>query len=71
MYEGSVDLGASRQEKPTWVARMEKAGELETKLVSEPPIGRRAIFYVFGYAALVVGVFLLVGGLINSPYITG
>ncbi len=70
MFEGSVDLAATRHEKPSWVARLEKAGELERSLVSEAPVVQRAIFYVFGYAAVLIGVFLLLGGLINSPDIT-
>jgi hypothetical protein len=70
MFEGSADLTATRHERPAWIARLKEAGELESKLVPEAPAGRRAIFYVFGYAAVVVGIFLLIGGLVNSPYIT-
>ena len=70
MFEGSADLTATRHERPAWIARLQEAGELESKLVPEAPAGRRAIFYVFGYAAVVVGIFLLIGGLVNSPYIT-
>ena len=54
MFEGSADLSATRHERPAWIARLQEAGELESKLVSEAPAGRRAIFYVFGYAAVVV-----------------
>ena len=69
MYERSADRVDTRVEKSTWVPRLEKAGELEVKLVPEPPVGHRAIFYVFGSAAVVVGVFLLIGGLVNSTHI--
>lgn len=70
MFEGSVELTHARHERPAWVSRLEQAGELERNLVPEAPVGRRAIFYVFGYAVIVVSTFLLIGGLINSPYIT-
>ncbi|MDM8548885.1 cytochrome b/b6 domain-containing protein [Desulfobacterales bacterium HSG2] len=70
MFEGSVDLTATRHEKPAWVARLEQDGKLEDSLVNESKIGRRVLFYLVGYAAMAIGVFLLAGGIINSPYIT-
>lgn len=70
MFEGSVDLEKTRHEKPAWVERVEKAGKLESVLAVEPGPVRRFCFYLFGYAALTFGVFLLLGGLINSLSIT-
>jgi thiosulfate reductase cytochrome b subunit len=70
MFEGSADLEATRHEKPGWIARLEKAGTLNSVLVPEAKAGRRALFYLFGWAAVALGVFLLIGGLVNSPYIT-
>ncbi|MFZ1199801.1 MAG: cytochrome C, partial [Desulfobacterales bacterium] len=70
MFEGSADLEATRLERPAWLARLEQTGELDRKLVSETGVARRTVYYVVGYLALICGIFLLVGGLINSPYIT-
>lgn len=70
MFEGSVDLNATRHEKPAWVVRLEQNGKLADCLVNESNIGLRVLFYLFGYAAMAVGVFLLAGGILNSPYIT-
>jgi cytochrome b subunit of formate dehydrogenase len=70
MFEGSADLEATRHERPAWLSRLEQTGELDRKLVPETGVARRAVYYVVGYLALACGVFLLVGGLINSPYIT-
>ena len=70
MFQGSVDLAATRHEKPAWVARLEQDGKLESVLVPEAGAGRRALIYLFGYSAVAVGIFLLIGGLVNSPYIT-
>ena len=61
MFEGSVDLEAARHERPAWVARLEQSGRLESQLVAEAPDRRRALFYIFGYAAIAVG--LLLAGL--------
>jgi cytochrome b subunit of formate dehydrogenase len=70
MFEGSVDLAATEHEKPAWVARLKETGKLEDALIAEAPVGRRAVFYIFGYAAVVVGIFLLIGGLVNTQFIT-
>lgn len=70
MFEGSADFAAMRHEKPAWVARLEETGQLESALVPEVSSGRRALIYLIGMTAVAVGVFLLIGGLVNSPYIT-
>jgi cytochrome b subunit of formate dehydrogenase len=70
MFEGSADFEAARHEKPVWVSRMEAAGRMSDVLVPEAGVGRRVISYVIGYLAVACGVFLLIGGLVNSPYIT-
>jgi hypothetical protein len=70
MFEGSVNLDAARHERPAWIARLEQSGKLEGILVSKAKAGWHLLFYLFGYAALAFGVFLLIGGLVNSPYIS-
>jgi cytochrome b subunit of formate dehydrogenase len=70
IFEGSADFEAMRHEKPAWVARLEEAGQLESALVPEVSARQRALIYLIGMTAVAVGVFLLIGGLVNSPYIT-
>lgn len=70
MFEGSVDMDSARHEKPAWVARMEKNGMLEHVMVDTVSTGKRTLFYVFGFTVLAIGLFLLVGGIVNSPHIT-
>lgn len=70
MFEGSVDLEAARHEKSAWIERLEQTGKLESQLVAEASARRRALFYAFGYAASVFGLFLLIGSLVNSTSIT-
>ncbi len=70
MFEGSVDLEAASHEKPFWVARLAHAGKLEALLVPQASMWQRTVYYVFGYAAIAVGLFLLIGGLVNSTSIT-
>ncbi|MFC1516566.1 formate dehydrogenase subunit gamma [Thermodesulfobacteriota bacterium] len=70
MFEGSADLDAVHHERPAWIARLEAGGELEGRLVAEAGPGRQVLFYLFGYCAVAAGLFLLIGALINSPYIS-
>jgi cytochrome b subunit of formate dehydrogenase len=70
MFEGSVDLEVASHERPFWVARLAQTGKLQRMLVPESSLASRALYYAFGYAAMGVGIFLLIGGLLNSPYIT-
>jgi hypothetical protein len=70
MFEGSASLGAMRHEKPAWIERLEKSGKLDGTLVTEAAQGQQVIFYIFGYAALAAGLFLLIGALVNTPYIS-
>jgi cytochrome b subunit of formate dehydrogenase len=70
IFEGSVSLTATQEEKPLWVDRLKKAGYFDERLVAEAGLAQKIVFFIFGYAAVALGVYLLIGGLINSPYIT-
>lgn len=70
MFEGSVDLEAARHERPAWIERLGREGRLSESVVAEAPAMRRAVFMVVGLLAVAIGVFLLIGGLVNAPYIT-
>lgn len=70
MFEGSVSLDAARQEKPFWIARLEQTGKLEAALVPTANRYMRLLYYLIGFTAVGVGLFLFIGGLVNSPRIT-
>ncbi|CAB1058943.1 Putative cytochrome C [Olavius sp. associated proteobacterium Delta 1] len=70
MFEGTVSLDAARQEKPAWIARLEQNGELEAVLAPKPNRKLRFLYYLIGFAAVGVGLFLLIGGLVQSRHIT-
>lgn len=65
MFEGSAALEALEEEKPGWVRRLKGNGLLDGALVAETGRGMRIAYYVVGYAAILFGVFLLVGALAN------
>jgi hypothetical protein len=70
MFEGSVDLEAARHERSAWIARLEQNGRLGGALVTESGSGLKIAYYLFGYTAIVIGVFLLIGALANSGRLT-
>ena len=70
MFEGSVSLESVREEKPLWIKRLRREGRFEDQLVPEASRERRLVFYLVGYAALLSGIYLLVGGIVNSPHVT-
>ena len=66
MFAGSVPLEEALEEKPAWVERLEQEGKLDL-VNSKPPVRWfRVIYFVFGYAAVFSGVYLLVNGIIYS-----
>jgi cytochrome b subunit of formate dehydrogenase len=70
MFEGTVSLDAARQEKSAWITRLEQNGQLEAILVPKANRNLRLLYYLIGFTAVGVGLFLLIGGLVNSPHIT-
>jgi cytochrome b subunit of formate dehydrogenase len=70
IFEGSVGLDAARREKPAWIERLEQNGELKTILVPEANLKLRLLYHLIGFSAVGFGLFLLIGGLVNSRRIT-
>lgn len=65
MFEGSADLETVQHEKPSWIERLKKAGQLDEMLVAEAGAPQKAVFFIFGYTMVAVGLFLLIGALVN------
>lgn len=70
MFEGSADLDAVRHERPAWIDRLRQGGGLDAALTTESLPAQRMLYYLFGFAAVAAGLFLLIGALVNVPYIT-
>lgn len=68
MFSGSVTIDEAEEEKPAWIDRLRKQGELETAKAAMPATWFRALYLVFGYVVLIFGVYLLISGVINSRY---
>jgi cytochrome b subunit of formate dehydrogenase len=59
MFSGSVELEKEIKEKPAWIARLREEGKLEQVMVAGPPAWYRVAYFIFGYAALLTGLYLL------------
>jgi cytochrome b subunit of formate dehydrogenase len=69
MFAGSVELEKEQGEKPLWIARLEADGRLEEAMVPGPPRWYRVMYFIFGYTALAVGLYLLFNILVYRNYI--
>lgn len=69
MFAGSVELEKEQLEKPSWIARLEYEGKLEEVMVPGPPRWYRVLYFVFGYTALAVGLYLLFNIILYRSYI--
>ncbi|TNF91964.1 MAG: DUF4405 domain-containing protein [Gammaproteobacteria bacterium] len=65
MFSGSVQLDHLQHEKPDWVARLKTGGQLATMAVVAPAIWFRILYFLFGYAVIAIGLYLLISAL---PY---
>ena len=69
MFAGSVELEKEKAEKPAWIARLEYEGKLEEVLVPGPPRWYRILYFIFGYTALAVGLYLLINIILHRSAI--
>ena len=70
MFAGSIPMEELEDEKPTWLKQLRNEGKLETAKVKPPSLLYKAIYFIFGYAALGFGMYLLINGIVYSRYIT-
>jgi cytochrome b subunit of formate dehydrogenase len=70
MFSGSVPLEEAMDEKPAWIERLKEEGKLEALETTPPATWYRVIYYFFGYAVLISGIYLIINGIIYSRYIT-
>jgi cytochrome b subunit of formate dehydrogenase len=69
MFSGSVPVEKLAQEKPDWLDRLERENRL-TRLAARPPaLWYRALYFVFGYAVIALGLYIVVAGVYYSRFI--
>ncbi|MFZ7126525.1 MAG: formate dehydrogenase subunit gamma [Desulfobacterales bacterium] len=69
MFSGSVPVAHAAEEKPEWVARLKAEGRLEDAAAAAPASWYRVAYFVFGYTALCVGIYLLINAVAYSRFV--
>ena len=66
----ALDLEDAKHEHPEWVKRLQREGRLEEALATPPPVPLRILYFLFGYAIIALGLFLLVFAIANATLLT-
>jgi len=66
MFAGSITMATAEEEKPGWVERLTREHRQIALNVPSPPAWYRVAYYLFGYAVLTTGIYLLINGIIYS-----
>jgi len=69
MWGGNADLDLMKLEKPAWIERLTASGQLEGLLVKESSPVLTAFSYLIGLGGVTLGVYLIIGGLMNARLI--
>lgn len=69
MFSGTVELGHLESEKAAWVERLGRENTLLLSAADPPAPWFRVAYFIFGYAALCTGIYLLVNGIVLSGQI--
>lgn len=70
MFSGGISLEHAMEEKPAWVERLKTEGNLEEAMKAPPAAWFRVIYFIFGYAALGFGIYLMVNLIVYSRYVS-
>jgi cytochrome b subunit of formate dehydrogenase len=69
MFSGRVELEELMEERPAWVERLQKEGKIELLKADAPHPWYRVLYFIFGYAALACGFYIIIKGIDYSRYI--
>lgn len=70
IFTGRASLEAVHAEKAAWTARLENDGKLDRLTSGEASVPVRIAAYTAGFFAILTGLYILLGGLINAGNIT-
>jgi hypothetical protein len=70
IFTGYAGLTAIQSEKRAWIDRLGKEGTLERLTGGDVSVQAKVAAYAIGFMAILTGLYILVGGLINMGQIT-
>ncbi len=69
MFAGDSDLEITAEERPAWIARLRTNEALKSRTIADAPVIRIVVSYAIGLSAVALGIYLVVGGLLNVRFI--
>ncbi len=69
MFSGSVSVDEAEEEKPDWIKRLKRENRLEQMSANAPATWYRVLYFIFGYAVIALGLYLLIAGGYYSQFI--
>ncbi|ODC01930.1 hypothetical protein A3197_01020 [Candidatus Thiodiazotropha endoloripes] len=64
IFHGAAELQALEQEHPAWIERMQNEGNLQQRIITQPPRAVQIAFFGFGLSMVALGLLLLLGMLL-------
>ncbi|MBW9261562.1 MAG: cytochrome b/b6 domain-containing protein [Candidatus Thiodiazotropha sp. (ex. Lucinisca nassula)] len=66
IFHGAAELEALKQEHPAWIERLQQEGNLQQRIITQPPRAVQIAFFGFGLSMVALGLLLLLGMLLFS-----
>lgn len=70
MFSGDTEFGAADEERPAWIDRLRTTGVLTERTVGDAPAVAVMVSYAIGLAAVALGIYLVIGGLMNVCFVS-
>lgn len=70
MFSGNISYAHAQRERGAWLDRLTAEGQLAALTVPDIPRPTRLAALAIGYAAVAVGVYLLISGMVNALRVT-
>jgi cytochrome b subunit of formate dehydrogenase len=70
MFAGGTDLHFAKKERASWIARLKKERRLNNLISKDASFPSIIISYILGFSAILLGWYIVIGGIINFHNVT-
>jgi cytochrome b subunit of formate dehydrogenase len=70
MFAGGTDLHSAKKERTAWITRLDHERRLNNLTSKDASLPSIISSYILGFSAILLGLYILVGGIINFPNVT-